>query len=288
MNTNTFDYFTPGSVAEAIDLLSLHGDQARIMAGGHSLIPAMRLRLAQPKVLVDIGRVGGLNDIRLEQNTICIGALATHYQVESSDLVRKYARALQEAAASIGDPQVRNRGTIGGSSAHADPAADYPAALLALDAELVANGPGGIRIIDAASFFVGPLTTALQKCEILTEIRIPFGPVGAASTYQKLSVRQTDFALVGVAAQVTVDDSGICTSARLALSGVGHCAYRAARVEEALLGLRLSDLPAVTRACEGVVQGVSVNEDAVTSADFRSQMARVYARRVIQAAAERC
>lgn len=288
MIPNAFEYFAPGSVAEAIGLLTTHGEDARVLAGGHSLIPAMRLRLAQPRVVVDIGRIPGLSYIRQEQGVLAIGAMTSHYEIETSNLVREQARALQDAAAGIGDVQVRNRGTIGGSAAHADPAADYPAVLVALGAEMVATGPAGTRRIAAADFFQGPLTTALQKNEILTEIRIPAAPPRSGSAYAKFSHRHSDFALVGCAAQVTLDAAGRCQAARVALTGVGPHAFRALAVEQRLIGLDPQDTAAVARACAHVVEGVEVNADPVTSAEFRSHIAQVYARRMIQAAAAHC
>ena len=177
-----FDYHTPGTVREALDLLGRHKDDAKLLAGGHSLLPAMKLRLAQPKHLVDLRKISSLTGIKEEGGALVIGAMATHHAVESSAVVKSKCPMLADVAGQIGDPMVRNMGTIGGSLAHADPAADYPAAIIALGAEMVAEGPKGKRTIKADDFFKGLLTTALAEDEILTEVRIPAGAgkVGAA------------------------------------------------------------------------------------------------------------
>jgi aerobic carbon-monoxide dehydrogenase medium subunit len=195
-----FEYHTPGTVREALDLLGRHKDDAKLLAGGHSLLPAMKLRLAQPKHLVDLRKVSGLSGIKEDGGSLVIGAMTTHYQVESSPVVKSKCPMLAAVAAQIGDPMVRNMGTIGGSLAHADPAADYPAAIIALGAEMVAEGPKGKRTIKADDFFKGLLTTALAEDEILTEVRVPVmaGKTGAA--YMKFPHPASRFAVVGVAA----------------------------------------------------------------------------------------
>ena len=180
-----FDYHSPASVQEAISLLGRLKDDAKVLAGGHSLLPMMKLRLAQPKHLIDLRKVPGLSGIKEDGGAIAIGALTTHYAVESSSLLKQKCPLLTETAGTIGDPQVRNMGTIGGSLAHADPAADYPAAVIALGAELVAEGPKGKRTIKVDDFFKGLLTTALQPQEILVEIRIPAWPAGTGTAYMK-------------------------------------------------------------------------------------------------------
>src|SRR5881296_4126472 len=195
-----FDYYTPGTVREALDLLGRHKDDAKLLAGGHSLLPAMKLRLAQPKHLVDLKKIPGLSGVREEGGTLVIGAMTTHYAIESSAVVKAKCPVLAATAGQIGDPMVRNMGTIGGSLAHADPAADWPAAVIALGVELVAEGPKGKRTIKIDDFFKGLLTTALADDEILTEIRVPAAAANVKSAYVKFPHPASRFAVVGVAA----------------------------------------------------------------------------------------
>ena len=231
-----FDYLAPKTLEEAISLLGKNPDEAKILAGGHSLIPAMKLRLAMPQVLIDLGRIKDLSYIREDGGRISIGAMTTHYQIESSDRLRDICPLLPETAALIGDVQVRNKGTIGGSLAHSDPAADWPAAIIAVGAEIVAVKAGGERIIKADDFFVEMLTTALQPGEILREIRIkqPEGRVGQA--YMKVAQPASGFAVVGVAVNLVRDAGGACQSAGIGITGVASKAYRASGVETALTG----------------------------------------------------
>src|SRR2546423_970819 len=193
-----FDYLTPATLDEALALLAQHADDAKILAGGHSLIPAMKLRLAQPAVLIDIGRIRDLAYIREEGEAIHIGAMTTHFQIEASDRLRDICPILPEAATQIGDAQVRNRGTLGGSLAHADPAADWPAVMIALNAEIVAIGGGGERVIAADDFFVNMLTTALEAGEILREIRIPVPAGRYGQAYAKAAHPAPGFSAVGL------------------------------------------------------------------------------------------
>ena len=277
-----FDYYVANSVNEALDLLQRHGDRAKLLAGGHSLIPLMKLRLATPEVLIDIGRIASLREITHDAGVVSIGALCTHAQVAASPIVRELLPVLSAAAAEIGDPQVRNRGTIGGNLAHADPAADLPAVVLALDAEIVATGPRGQRVIPASEFFQGMLTTALQPDEILTEIRIrALGP-HTGSAYAKLANRASRYAVVGVAAVITVDD-GQCTAARLGITGAGTVAVRASAAEAALVGKRL-DAAAISAAASLAPQAVDPVGDIHASAEYRTEMVRVYANRALTAA----
>src|SRR5437667_5557246 len=219
-----FDYARANTLDEALTLLAQNED-AKILAGGHSLIPAMKLRLAQPPLLVDIGRIKDLSYVREEDGQIRIGAMTTHYQIESSDLLKKICPLLPECAAAIGDVQVRNKGTIGGSIAHSDPAGDWPAAIIALNAELVVAGKNGERTIKADDFFVDLLTTALEPGEILREIRInqPKGRSGQA--YMKMHHPASGFAVIGVAASLTIEDD-VCQSASIGITGVSSKAYR--------------------------------------------------------------
>src|SRR6478736_4543863 len=217
----SFDYQAPATLEEAVSLLAKDPDGAKVLAGGHSLIPAMKLRLAQPQLLIDIARIKSLSYIREEGDRILIGATTTHFQIESSDLLKRICPLLPACAASIGDVQVRNKGTIGGSLAHSDPAGDWPAAVLALDADLVLVGPNGERTVKAQDFFVDLLTTDLQPGEILREIRIakPSGKFGQA--YQKVRHPASGFAVVGIAASLNLKADGTCESASFGVTGVG-------------------------------------------------------------------
>src|SRR5918912_3346505 len=224
-----FDYVAPATLDEAVALLAQHPDEAKILAGGHSLIPAMKLRLAQPQLLIDIGRIKDLSYIREEDGSLRIGALTTHYELESSDRLRKVCPLLPACAASIGDVQVRNKGTIGGSLAHADPAADWPAAVLALRAELVAASARGERVIAADDFFVDMLTTALRPEEVLREIRFNAPGARTGQAYMKVHHPASGFAVVGVAVTLTTGGGGECTAVGVGVTGVAVKAYRAAQ-----------------------------------------------------------
>src|SRR5437016_4124778 len=230
-----FDYIAAKSLDEALSLLGKHKDDAKLLAGGHSLIPAMKLRLAQPQVLIDISRIKDLSYIREEKGQVRIGSMTTHYQIESSDLLRRICPLLPETAKHLGDVQVRNKGTIGGSLAHADPAADWPAAAIALDAEIVVAGPKGERVIKADEFFVDLLTTALDAGEILREVRFATPKDRVAQCYIKVRHPASGFAVVGVAVNLSVDGNK-CQSAGVGVTGVSQKAYRANGVENALKG----------------------------------------------------
>ena len=281
-----FDYEAPATLEEAVALLASDLDGAKVLAGGHSLIPAMKLRLAQPQLLVDLARIKSLSYIREEGDQILIGATTTHYQLESSDLLKTICPLLPMCAASIGDVQVRNKGTIGGSIAHSDPAGDWPAAVLALDADLVLVGTSGERTVKAENFFVDLLTTDLQPGEILREIRVhkPNGRFGHA--YQKVPHPASGFAVVGVAVNLVLDDDGSCKSAGIGITGVGVKAYRAKGVEAALAGSNLDD-NAVANAVTHVCDGVDPNADLYASSDYRCHLAQVHTRRAIHAAKAR-
>lgn len=280
-----FEYHSPKSIDEALKLLG-DLDDAKLLAGGHSLIPAMKLRLASFSHLIDLGRIQGLDAIKEDGGAITIGGLTTHWQVESSDLVKKKAPLLAECAAAIGDVQVRNRGTIGGSLAHADPAADYPAAILALEAEMVARSSSGTRTIKAVDFFVDLLTTSLAAGEILTEVRVRPAPAKTGSAYLKVPQPASGFAIVGVAAVVTLDGSGKITSARVGITGAAPKAFRAGKTEAALTG-KAADAAAIGAAAKQAVDGVETAGDLFASADYRAHLACVTAGRAIALAAER-
>jgi carbon-monoxide dehydrogenase medium subunit len=269
-----FDYQRAGSVDEAIELLASLGDDAKLLAGGHSLLPLMKLRLAQPTVLVDIGRIGDLSYVEDGGGTVRIGALTRHHDVASSDLVREQAPLLAEVAGQIGDPQVRHRGTIGGSIAHGDPASDLPAVLLALRGTLVVRGPGGEREIAADDFFTGFLETALAPDEVLTELRVPAVP-GVGWAFEKFNRRSQDWAIVGVALALTNGAGG----PGVGLVNMGSAPLRAAGVEDALRsGSGAAD--AAARADEGTEPPGDLN----ASPEYRRHLAQVLVRRALESA----
>ena len=278
-----FDYKAPATLDEAVALLASDLDGAKVLAGGHSLIPAMKLRLAQPQLLVDIARIKSLAYIREEGDQILIGATTTHYQLESSELLQRICPLLPACAKSIGDVQVRNKGTIGGSVAHSDPAGDWPAAVLALDAEIVLVGTNGERIVKAEDFFVDLLTTDIQPTEILREIRIkkPAGRFGQA--YQKVPHPASGFAVVGVAVNLSLNDDGSCKSAAIGVTGVTVKAFRAKAVEAALAGSTLDDAT-IASAATHVCDGINPSADLYASSEYRCHLAQVHTRRGIVAA----
>jgi carbon-monoxide dehydrogenase medium subunit len=281
----TFEYHRPSTIEEAVQLLGSHKDDAKLLAGGHSLIPLMKLRLTSPKHVVDIGRIKGLAGVREEGGTIVIGALTTHYAIESDGSLKTKCPLLTEAAAMIGDPQVRNLGTMGGSLAHADPAADWPAVVLVLGAELKAVGPKGTRTIKADDFFKDLMTTALAPDEMITEIRVPAPPAGAGMAYVKHPHPASRFAVVGVAAVVTVS-GGKCERASVAVTGVGPKAVRAKGVESALAGKAL-DAQGIAAAAEKAADGISITADLQGSVEYKQHLTRVYTKRALEAAAAR-
>jgi aerobic carbon-monoxide dehydrogenase medium subunit len=281
-----FDYHRAATVDEAIALLQQYGDDAKLLAGGHSLIPAMKLRLSQPEHLIDIGRLQGLSYIRVEGNVVAIGALTTYTQIEFSDVLRQQLPILPECAAVIADQQVRNRGTLGGSVAHSDPASDMPGVVLALKGELVAQGPKGTRTIKADDFFVGTFTTALEPDEILTALRFALPPAHTGGAYEKLANKASHYAVAGCAAVITLDGSGTCTAASIAITGAGLETVRASAVEAALVGKKL-DSATVTEAASHAAEGLELVEDIHGSKAYRRQMTSVVTRRAILRAIEK-
>lgn len=279
-----FEYHRPASISEALQMLQRLPD-AKLLAGGHSLLPMMKLRLTSPAHLIDLGRLDTLRYIRQESGGLAIGALTTHWGIESSSMVRSTAPALAEAAGRIGDVQVRNVGTIGGSLVHADPAADYPAAMLALEAQIVAEGPRGRRTIPAAEFFTGIFTTALAPEEVLVEVRVPAASARTGQAYLKFPHPASGFAVVGVAAVITRDASGRCAKARIGVTGVGPAAYRPKAVEDALTGGAL-DEKTVAAASAHAADEIDVNEDLFASAEYRAHLARVFTKRAVLAAVQ--
>ncbi len=278
-----FDYVRANSVSEAISLLEQHGDEAKLLAGGHSLIPMMKLRLAAPATLIDITGIPALDSIRVDGSRVTIGALTKHAALAASKELEKAAPALWDAANQLGDPQVRNRGTIGGASAHGDPSADYPAVLQALDASFTIVGKGGERTLAAAEFFQGMFATALGTSEVLTSIAFDAAP---RSAYVKFHHPASHYAVVGAAVALTTDGGTIGT-ARVAITGVGDAAYRATGVEAALKGVKTSDTDAVRAACAGAASGHDARSDVHASGAYRAAMADVFAARAVAQAASR-
>ncbi|MDH6455053.1 MULTISPECIES: xanthine dehydrogenase family protein subunit M [unclassified Streptomyces] len=277
----SFDYARPSSVEETVRVLSEGGEDAKVLAGGQSLLPLLRLRLAFPELVVDVGRVPGLRGVREEGETLVVGALTTHHDVVRDPLVRRHAGLLAAATAGVGDPAVRHRGTVGGSLAHADPAGDLPAVMLALDAELIAAGPGGRRAIPAREFFVDYLQTALEPDELLVEIRLPKTD-GWGFHYEKFHRVAQSWAVVGVAALVRRDDGHIA-EARIGLTNMGPTPLRATAAEEALSGS--GDASAVARAARAAAEGTRPSRDLSGSPEYRAHLARVLTRRAVLAAA---
>jgi aerobic carbon-monoxide dehydrogenase medium subunit len=269
-----FEYSSPVTLQEALQLIA--GGEAKMLAGGMSLIPMMKLRLAAPERLVDLSRVPGLKGVREEAGKLYIGAMTTHYEIESSPLVRAKCPLLAEAAASIGDVQVRNMGTIGGSVAHNDPAADYPASLMALQASVKLASASGERTLGLEDFLVDTLTTALEPGEMISEVVVPTEVEGAGVCYKKMLQPASGFAIVGVAVRIKPP------FIRVGVTGLAGKAYRARNVEEAYA--RTND---AAKAAALIADGVDANSDLHASAEYRKQMAVVYGTRAIQAALAR-
>jgi carbon-monoxide dehydrogenase medium subunit len=281
-----FDYHVAKTVDEAIALLQEHGGEAKLLAGGHSLLPTMKLRLAQPEHLIDLGRIDGLSYIREENGYVAIGALTTYSKIERSDLLARRFALLPEGTALIGDQQVRNRGTIGGSVAHADPAADMPGMVLALKAIIVARGPSGQREINADDFFQDLFTTALAENEVVTEIRLPLLPAHSGSAYEKLANRASHYAVAGCAAVVTLNDDNTCASASVVITGASVKPTRATAVENTLAG-KVLDEATISAATSHAADGLELIEDIHGSKAYRAQMAGVMAKRALLRAVER-
>ena len=281
-----FDYHPAASVDEAIALLQQYGDDAKLLAGGHSLLPTMKLRLSQPAHLIDLGKISGLSYIRDAGDAVAVGAMTRYVDIERSDLIKRYFTLLPEGIDLIGDQQVRNRGTIGGSVAHSDPAADTPGMVLALKATIVAKGPNGERTIKADDFFMDLMQTALQPDEVITEIRFPKPPANTGSAYTKLANRASHYAVVGCAAVITLGGDGTCTSASVVITGASVKAERANSVEAALVGKKL-DEATIAAAASHAADGMELVSDIHGSKEYRGQMTAVLARRAITAALER-
>jgi carbon-monoxide dehydrogenase medium subunit len=281
-----FEYHAPSTLQEALGLLGRYKDDGKVLAGGHSLIPMMKLRLAQPKHLIDLRKVPGLGGIREDGGAIVIGTMATHWQVESSSVLQSRMPIVSETASVVGDPQVRNLGTLGGSLAHADPAADQPATMIAVGAEFVCEGPRGRRTVKVDDWFQGLMATALGEDEILVEIRIPVWPAGSGGAYMKFPHPASRFAVVGVAAMVTLDREGKCTRAGVGVTGAGTKAVRARGVEAGLVGKKL-DQATIEAAAAKAAEGVDVQADLQGSVDYKSHLCRVFAKRAVLEAVKR-
>lgn len=276
MYTAPFAYKKATSLAEAIDLIQ-QNPEAKLLAGGHSLIPAMKLRLAAPPLLIDISKLAELRGIRQEGQTLVIGAMTTYHELETSELLKTHCPLIPQAVSLIGDPMVRAKGTIGGSLAHADPAADLPACVLALGAQLKIQGPSGSRVVEAEQFFSGMFSTALQEGEVLTEIHIPIRP-GARMAYAKFPHPASRYAVVGVA--VVLDGNHL----RAAVTGAGEHAMRLSKLEQALSGQALT-AQSIAAACQGLLPAENLNHDLVASKEYRAHLVDVMAKRALMQAA---
>ncbi|MGH7354563.1 MAG: FAD binding domain-containing protein [Candidatus Rokuibacteriota bacterium] len=282
----SFEYHAPTNLKDALGLLGRLED-AKLLAGGHSLVPMMKLRLAQPKHVIDLRKVPGLAGIKEDGGALVIGAMTTHWQVESSSVVKSKVPMLSEVAALIGDPMVRNKGTIGGSLAHADPAADWPAAVIALGAEMVCEGAKGRRTVKVDDWFTGLMETAVGEHELLVEVRVPVWAAGSGAAYMKFPHPASRFAIVGVGAAVSLDKQGTCTKAGVGVTGAGTKAVRARGVEAALTGKKL-DAATIEAAAQKAVEGVDVQADPLQgSVEYKSHLLRVFARRSLEAAVKR-
>jgi carbon-monoxide dehydrogenase medium subunit len=286
-----FEYVRPDSLAAAVGALAEAGEDAKVLAGGQSLLPLLRLRLAYPALLVDVGRLSELRGVRDLGDTLALGAMTTHHEVATDPLIREHCGLIAEAAGTVADPAVRHRGTLGGSLAHADPAGDLPAVMVALGAELVATGPGGERVIPAAEFFVDYMTSSLSDDEILTEVRIPKGWHDWTYRYEKFHRTAQAWAIVGVAclvraagAQVPSAGDGAVAEARIGLTNVGPVPVRATAVERAVAGAARTR-EALRAAAEHAAEGLNPPGDLHGSAEYRRHLTRVLTARALYAAA---
>ena len=286
MKPPRFEYAAPEKLDEAVALLSQHGDRAKILAGGQSLVPLLNFRLARPEMLVDVNRVTELAYVRPVQSSVAIGALTRQHTLERAEVIRTKLPIVAEACRLIGHLPIRHRGTVGGSLAHADPASELPAVMVALEAEMTVTRRGGRRTIPAEQFFTGMLTTALAPDELLTEIRVPGLPPRTGGAFIEIARRAGDFALVGIAALVTLDDAGRVSRARLALCGAGPTPIRAREAERVLVGER-PDGRALDEAVDRLTAATDPPSDIHASAAFRKKLARHVGRQALELAARR-
>ena len=282
----SFGYVAARSIEEALQLMEQHGDEGKLLAGGHSLIPAMKLRLTSPRTLIDIGTVPGLSGVRVEDGQVVIGALTVHADVAASELVRKHLPGLVDAASLIGDLQVRNRGTIGGSVAHADPAADLPVILSALNASFVVQSTQGSRTIAVDDIFTDFYTTSIATNEVLTEIRVPIPPSGSGTAYAKMPHPASGYVVVSAGAMIARQASGTCAAARVAVGGLGSGPVRAVATEMELQGKPLTS-QVIAAAAAKAAEETDPDGDTYASAEYKLHVAAVYARKAIETAVER-
>jgi carbon-monoxide dehydrogenase medium subunit len=286
MIPSAFEYYAPRSLNDAVKFLAEHRDDVKILSGGQSLLPLMKMRLSKPGFIVDIGRIPNLDTITEEGDHLTLGALVTHEQIEYSELLKAQCPLLPQTATTIADVQVRNRGTIGGSIAHADPAGDWPAAVMALDAEIKIFGPGGERWVKSEEFFLGLLMSVLEPDEIVTAIKVPV--TGNDKTaYQKAAPRSSGFAVTGVAVRLTMESaSGNCRRAAIGITGVTDKVYRAEKTEQMLTGKKL-DAKLIQDAANESTRNLVVIEDINGSSEYRAHLTHVYVARTIEAALSR-
>ena len=286
MIAQSFQYESPGSLAEAIAMLEKYCDEAKILSGGHSLIPMMKLRFASPEYLIDINGIPGLSYIKEEDGLLKLGALTREAEIEHSALLQQHFPIFADVTKLIADPQVRNMGTIGGNLAHGDAANDHPAVMLALNATIIVTGPDGKRAIPVDEFFFGFYMTAIQQNEILTEIQIPVPGPGTGSAYHKIERKVGDYATAGIAVQLTIDGNGICTAAGIGLTNVNPTPLRAARSEAALLGKPINDAT-IAEAAQYATQDCSPSSDLRGSEEYKRHLVGVLVKRMVLKAAER-
>jgi len=282
MTPKKFDYYAPTTLSEALQIL--HGtEDSKVLAGGQSLLALMKLRLAAPSALVDISKLQNMSYVHEDKDGVAVGALTIHDIIEHNQFIREHFTILHDAVSKIGDQQIRNKGTIGGSSCHADPAADFPTALRTLDAHFVVHGRTGQRTIPASEFFIDLFTTSVGKDEVLTEIKIPYLPPHSGSGYIKHSRREGDFAIVGVGAVVTVGDGNVCENVKIGLGAVGATPLRATKTEEWLKGKTLDDKN-IAEAAEVANEGADPPSDMHGSREYRLEMIKVFTRRTLKLA----
>jgi carbon-monoxide dehydrogenase medium subunit len=286
MIAQSFQYESPRTIGDAISMLDKYGDEAKILSGGHSLIPMMKLRFASPEYLIDINGIPGLSYIKEENGVVKIGALTREADLEHADYLRQHFPIFKDVTKLIADPQVRNMGTIGGNLAHGDAANDHPAVMLALRATIVATGPGGERTIPIDEFFFGFYQTALQHNEILTSIEFPVPPQGTGSAYHKLERKVGDYATAGVAVQLTLDINGVCTHVGIGLTNVNATPLRAERSEKALLGKPVTETT-ISEAAKYASEDCNPSSDLRGSEEYKRAMVAVLVKRMINKDMER-
>jgi carbon-monoxide dehydrogenase medium subunit len=280
-------FFAPATVTEALKLLSEYGSNAKLIAGGQSLMPMLKLRLLETQCLIDLNRIQELGEIRENKDGLSLGSMVRHADIEANSFIRANYPILNDAARVIGDPQIRNRGTIGGSLVHADPSADYPAAVMALDARVtLTNSSGKSRTIPIGNFFVSPMVTATGEDELLTAVNLPKPPARSAGAYVKHSLVSGDFAIISVAAQLNLDDTGRCKQARVVIGGAAQGATYAVRASELLAGQKL-DEKICREAGEAAAQEVEVMSDVRASAEYRRELIKYLVPTMIRRAQDR-